>query len=65
MFDSGEFEDNGNSTVTDHTTGLMWQQSGSDSRIKYEEAQAYVDKLNRESRKHGGGSDRLRGEHHD
>jgi len=40
------YEDNGDGCITDHATGLMWQQSGSDG-FK-ESSRAYVDKLNRE-----------------
>jgi len=43
-----DFVDNRNGTVTDRAIGLMWQQSGRGGFIKYEEARAYVDKLNRE-----------------
>lgn len=35
-------------TVTDHATGLMWQQSGSDSAIPYKRVQTYVKQLNSE-----------------
>ncbi len=57
-----DFSDNGDGTVTDRATGLMWQKSGSDKILKYmnnygkekaymdaltyEEAKAYIDKLN-------------------
>ncbi|MDM8551252.1 DUF1566 domain-containing protein [Desulfobacterales bacterium HSG2] len=34
-------------TVTDRSTGLMWQQSGSDNYMTYEKVQAYVRYLNR------------------
>ncbi len=40
-----KFEEQGK-VVIDHATGLMWQKSGSDDRMNYEKAQAYVKKLN-------------------
>ncbi len=42
-----DFKDNGDDTITAHTTGLMWQKSGSDKTLTYEKAKAYVEKLNR------------------
>ena len=36
----------GQKLVTDHTTGLTWQQSGSDERMVFEEAQKYIQNLN-------------------
>ncbi|MDM8556450.1 DUF1566 domain-containing protein [Desulfococcaceae bacterium HSG7] len=36
-----------NEVITDHATGLMWQQSGSDNELNYDEAQDYVKELNR------------------
>jgi len=44
---SNEFKDNGNGTITDNATGLMWQKSGTDKYIKYEEAKDYIRELNR------------------
>jgi len=44
---SNEFKDNGNGTITDQATGLMWQKSGTDKVIKYEEAKDYIRELNR------------------
>lgn len=41
------FEDKGD-VVIDYATGLMWQKSGSDKTLTYEEAQAYIEELNRE-----------------
>lgn len=38
---------NGNKVIVDHTTGLMWQQAGSD-RFNYEKAEAYIKRLNRD-----------------
>ncbi len=32
-----DFKDNGNGTVSDRKTGLMWQQSGSDNYMKYKD----------------------------
>lgn len=43
-----EYEDNGNGTVTDHFTGLMWQQSGSKTYIAYEKIDKYIESLNDE-----------------
>ncbi len=40
------FKDRGE-TVVDHATGLMWQKSGSDKPLTYEQAQAYIEELNR------------------
>jgi Protein of unknown function (DUF1566) len=33
--------------ITDHATGLMWQQSGSSDKMSYGAAQAYIGELNR------------------
>jgi hypothetical protein len=43
-----DYHDNGDGTVTDRATGLTWQQSGSSDWLKYEDAKAYVDGLNRD-----------------
>jgi len=43
-----EFEDNGDGTITDHATWLMWQRGGSDTLMSYEEAHAHVERLNDE-----------------
>jgi len=43
---SNDFVDNGDGTVTDRTTGLIWQKGGSPSSFRYFEAEAYVDQLN-------------------
>jgi hypothetical protein len=40
--------DNGNGTVTDMATGLMWQQEGSPAGMTWAQAKEYVNKLNRE-----------------
>ncbi|MCP4112621.1 MAG: DUF1566 domain-containing protein, partial [Desulfobacteraceae bacterium] len=49
--ESGDFKnaftDNGDDTVTDNVTGLIWQKSGSDKTMKYDKTQAYIDDLNR------------------
>ena len=44
-----DFKDNGNGTVTDRKTGLMWQQSGSDGDMKYKDTDDYVGRLNRKN----------------
>ena len=41
-----EFEDNGDGTITDHATSLMWQQSGSNKQIKYKDTENYISRLN-------------------
>jgi hypothetical protein len=38
-----------NKIVIDHTTGLVWQQSGSDVLLNYELAEAYITNLNQEN----------------
>jgi len=43
-----EFENNGDGTITDHATGLMWQKSGSPNWIYLKDVPAYIEKLNRE-----------------
>ncbi|MCP4106255.1 MAG: DUF1566 domain-containing protein [Desulfobacteraceae bacterium] len=43
-----DFKNNEDGTVTDNVTGLMWQQSGSDNYIYFENVQAYIDSLNHE-----------------
>jgi len=40
------FVDNGDGTVTDRSTGLMWQKSGSSTMRSRDKAQGYVSKLN-------------------
>lgn len=37
---------NENGTIKDKTTGLIWQQSGSDTYMQYEDAIGYVHKMN-------------------
>ena len=41
------FVDNGDATVTDHATGLMWQQSGSREPLSWLDAKAYIKEMNR------------------
>lgn len=43
-----DFKDNGDGTITDYATGLMWQKSGSLDYMSYEKAKAYVGMLNRD-----------------
>ncbi len=43
-----DFRNNGDGTITDCSTGLMWQQSGSDTYMKYGKVLDYVGRLNRE-----------------
>ena len=40
------FVDNGDGTVTDKVTGLMWQKAGSPSDMKFDSAVKYVEELN-------------------
>ena len=42
-----EYEDLGNGVVVDHATGLMWEKSGSEVFMWYEEVEAYIRDLNR------------------
>jgi len=39
---------NGAKLVIDRSTGLMWQQGGSEERITFADAQKYITQLNRE-----------------
>ena len=45
---NNDFVDNGNGTVTDRTTGLMWQKDGSTDGMTWRDAKEYVNKLNTE-----------------
>ena len=45
---SNDFIDNGNGTVTDRATGLVWQKKGSIKSLARREATRYVEKLNKE-----------------
>lgn len=48
-YTSNEFElQNNGKVIYDKATGLMWQKSGSDSPVTYDEAKTYIDVLNRE-----------------
>ncbi|MGK5092170.1 DUF1566 domain-containing protein [Deltaproteobacteria bacterium TL4] len=40
-----DFTDNGNSTVTDHRTGLIWQQQDDGITITWEQALSYCEAL--------------------
>jgi uncharacterized caspase-like protein len=42
------FVDNGDETITDQATGLMWEKGGSSSTIHFWKAKKYVSQLNRE-----------------
>jgi uncharacterized caspase-like protein len=42
-----DFVDNGDGTVTDRATGLMWQKSGSSRSRTWRRAELYIDKLNK------------------
>ena len=41
-----QFQDNGDGTISDIATGLMWQQDGSDSYMVFDNAQTYINGLN-------------------
>ncbi len=43
-----DFRDNGDGTITDSATGLMWQKTDSPKGMDYQDAKAYVENLNRE-----------------
>lgn len=45
---NNDFEDNGDGTITDYATELMWQQSGSDKWMSFSKVQSYVNSLNNE-----------------
>jgi len=44
-----DFVDNGDGTVTDRATGLMWQKAGSPSAMRYWSTQKYVSGLNKQT----------------
>jgi hypothetical protein len=41
-----KFKDNGNGTITDHCTKLLWQKSASDTQPTWDQAQTYCSNLN-------------------
>jgi len=43
-----DFKDNGDGTITDRATGLMWQKSGSPNYIYLKDVPAYIEELNSE-----------------
>ncbi|MCU7918179.1 MAG: DUF1566 domain-containing protein [Candidatus Thiodiazotropha sp. (ex Epidulcina cf. delphinae)] len=43
-----DFRENGDATVTDLATGLMWQKGNAPDYARQDEAQPYIDRLNRE-----------------
>jgi hypothetical protein len=43
---ANDFVDNGDGTITDKATGLMWQKSGSSKAKSWKRAKLYVDELN-------------------
>jgi len=45
---SNDYKDNQDGTITDHATGLMWQQSGADNLLSYQKRRKYVRRLNHE-----------------
>ena len=51
--ESGDFPndlvDNGDGTITDRATGLMWEKGGSSSALYYGKAKKYVKRLNQEN----------------
>ena len=42
-----DYVNNGDGTITDRTTGLMWEKSGSQNAMTYEKARNYINELNR------------------
>ncbi len=46
-YSSNDYHDNGDGTITDNATGLMWQQSGSDEYIQLKDVPSYINNLNR------------------
>jgi hypothetical protein len=43
-----QFVDNGDGSITDHTTGLMWLKGGSSEKLEWRQAKKYVSALNRD-----------------
>ncbi len=52
---ANQFEDNGNGTITDRATHLMWEKEGSEERRTYLDALKYAQELN--NKRFGGYSD--------
>ena len=46
QFIQNYYVDNGDGTITDRATRLIWQQSGSDDELYYYDAKTYIDELN-------------------
>ncbi|CDF79468.1 conserved hypothetical protein (DUF1566) [Formosa agariphila KMM 3901] len=44
-YGENDFTDNGNGTITDHATGLMWQQADNGENYDWEHALAYAESL--------------------
>jgi hypothetical protein len=42
-----DYVENNDGTVTDRATGLMWQKEGSDDRIRFSDAEKYIEQLNK------------------
>ena len=45
VYPPGDFKDNGNGTVTDNNTGLMWQKEDDDTKRVYDKAVRYCEDL--------------------
>jgi hypothetical protein len=45
-YGENDFEDNGDGTITDHATGLMWERADDGGEMNWEEALAYVQAKN-------------------
>lgn len=48
-YGENEFHDNGDGTISDRATGLMWQQSDSGKGLDWQESLEYAQKMNKES----------------
>jgi hypothetical protein len=46
-YTNNQFQNNGNRTISDRATGLMWQKSGSPNTLNYEQVHVYLEELNR------------------
>ncbi len=42
---AGDYVDNGDGTITDNSTGLMWQKAAPENKINWKEALAYCEAL--------------------